>query len=221
MNIPPHGLVSLALMLGCATATAQDRLPRPPGAAGATAAPAGGQSLPQPPTSRPPTAQGDAAETQDFGVAPTRELHGGPMHGPTPSKIPGGMLVTTGALVKLLQGGQGKLLVFDVLGGPEVLPGARGAVPAHQAGHFKDEVQRGFGDYLQQTTQGDKSAGMVFYCQSVQCWMSYNAALRAIALGYTNVLWYRGGIEAWKAAGQPVQPTPKGPPRAGTGAPRS
>ena len=37
--------------------------------------------------------------------------------------------------------------------------------------------------------------------------MSYNASLRAIALGYTNVLWYRGGIEAWKQAGLPVQST--------------
>jgi 3-mercaptopyruvate sulfurtransferase SseA len=36
--------------------------------------------------------------------------------------------------------------------------------------------------------------------------MSYNAALRAINLGYTNVLWYRGGIEAWQQAGLPVQP---------------
>ena len=35
--------------------------------------------------------------------------------------------------------------------------------------------------------------------------MSYNASLRAINLGYTNVLWYRGGIEAWKQAGLPVQ----------------
>ena len=26
-----------------------------------------------------------------------------------------------------------------------------------------------------------------------------------INLGYTNVLWYRGGIEAWKQAGMPVQ----------------
>jgi hypothetical protein len=35
--------------------------------------------------------------------------------------------------------------------------------------------------------------------------MSYNAALRAINAGYTNVLWYRGGIEAWKMAGLPTQ----------------
>ncbi len=39
---------------------------------------------------------------------------------------------------------------------------------------------------------------------SRECWVSYNAALRAINAGYTNVLWYRGGIEAWKAAGLPT-----------------
>ena len=44
------------------------------------------------------------------------------------------------------------------------------------------------------------------YCQGTYCWMSYNAALRAINLGYTNVLWYRGGIEAWKQAGLPTAP---------------
>ena len=44
--------------------------------------------------------------------------------------------------------------------------------------------------------------------------MSYNAALRAINAGYTNVKWYRGGIEAWKAAGLPTQPAPQqGPPQ--------
>ena len=36
--------------------------------------------------------------------------------------------------------------------------------------------------------------------------MSYNAALRAIRTGYTQVLWYSGGIEAWKSAGVAVQP---------------
>ena len=36
--------------------------------------------------------------------------------------------------------------------------------------------------------------------------MSYNASLRAIRMGYSQVLWYRGGIEAGKGAGQSVQP---------------
>ena len=53
-------------------------------------------------------------------------------------------------------------------------------------------------------TAGNLATPLVFYCLSTECWMSYNAALRAINMGFTNVLWYRGGIEAWKAAGQQV-----------------
>jgi rhodanese-related sulfurtransferase len=30
-----------------------------------------------------------------------------------------------------------------------------------------------------------------------------NLALRLLALGYTNVYWYRGGREAWEVAGLP------------------
>jgi PQQ-dependent catabolism-associated CXXCW motif protein len=73
-------------------------------------------------------------------------------------------------------------------------------------GSFNDATQREFGQFLQQITQGRKDTPLVFYCQSVQCWMSYNASLRAIRMGYSQVLWYRGGIEAWKQAGQSVQP---------------
>jgi rhodanese-related sulfurtransferase len=45
---------------------------------------------------------------------------------------------------------------------------------------------------------------MVFYCVDSECWLSYNAALRAIALGYTNVMWYRGGIASWRTAEGPM-----------------
>lgn len=34
-------------------------------------------------------------------------------------------------------------------------------------------------------------------------WLSANAALRARQAGYTHVLWYRGGMEAWKRADLP------------------
>jgi rhodanese-related sulfurtransferase/ATP-dependent protease ClpP protease subunit len=34
-------------------------------------------------------------------------------------------------------------------------------------------------------------------------WLSANAALRAKQAGYSHVLWYRGGMEAWKAANLP------------------
>jgi len=157
----------------------------------------------------------EAHERQDHGVPPTAQLHRGPMHGGTPTSIPGGQVITTRGLVELVrtasaQGGGGagqapRVLFFDVLGGPERLPQALAAVPAHQAGSFDDAVQREFGTFLQQVTQGRQDIALVFYCASTQCWMSYNAALRASRLGYRQVLWYRGGIEAWKAAGLPLQ----------------
>jgi rhodanese-related sulfurtransferase len=147
-----------------------------------------------------------AVERQDFGVKPTSELHSGPMHGPTPNSIPGGQVITTKGLVALLGNQQLGAKIFDILGGPDMIPGAVPAVPAAQAGSFSDQTQQEFGQYLQQVTGGNKQTPLVFYCLSSHCWMSYNASLRAINMGFQNVLWYRGGIEAWKAAGQQTQP---------------
>ena len=152
-------------------------------------------------------------ERQDFGVPATRQLHDGPMHAPTPSSIPGGQLITTRGLVDLVQGKRAPYFLFDVLGGPEILPGAIPSMWMAQPGSFNDPMQQQFSQVMQQGTQGRKDTVLVFYCLSNNCWMSYNAALRAINAGYTNVLWYRGGIEAWKAAGLPTQPAPQqGPP---------
>jgi PQQ-dependent catabolism-associated CXXCW motif protein len=92
-----------------------------------------------------------------------------------------------------------------LLGGAERIQGAQYAVPAVHSGSLNDATQQQFGQFLGQATGGNKQYPLVLYCLSTQCWMSYNAALRAINLGYTNVLWYRGGIEAWKQAGLPVQ----------------
>lgn len=180
-------------------------------AAGASAQDSYGTQQPQrPPTESGPPAGGDndpsaAAERQDFGVAPTAQLHSGAMHGPTPASIPGGQVITTRGVVALLANQQVRTVLLDVLGGPEIIPGALNATPAAQAGTFSDETQKGFGQFLQQQTQGNMDTPIVLYCLSNQCWMSYNASLRAINMGYKNVLWYRGGIEAWKAGGQQVQ----------------
>jgi rhodanese-related sulfurtransferase len=127
------------------------------------------------------------------------------MHGPTPASIPGGQVITTQGLLELAQSGRVPFAVFDTLGGAETLPGAIPAAWASQPGSFNDQLQRQLVQALQQRTAGKKEMPLVFYCLSDQCWNSYNAALRAINAGYTNVLWYRGGITAWKAAGLPTQ----------------
>jgi rhodanese-related sulfurtransferase len=158
----------------------------------------------QPPPGNDQLARLVQLERQDMGVQPSPQLRSGGMHGPTPASIPGGRLVTTPEVAQLLGNPQSQALVFDVLGGPQMLPNAIPVVPAAQGGTFQDQTQQEFGNYLQQVTQGRKDRPMIFYCQSVQCWMSYNAALRALNLGYTSVLWYRGGIEAWQQAGLPL-----------------
>ncbi|MBP8297058.1 MAG: hypothetical protein KAX84_13170 [Burkholderiales bacterium] len=149
-----------------------------------------------------------AWERQDMGVRPTRELHSGAMHGPTPNQIPGGQVITTKGLLPLLQQGI-PVHVFDVLGTSQTLPNAIPAARAAEPGSFDDQTQQEFARMLEQVTRGNTAAPLVFYCQGPQCWMSYNAALRAIALGYRNVLWYRGGMEAWNQAGQPLAAAPR------------
>ncbi len=44
---------------------------------------------------------------------------------------------------------------------------------------------------------------IVFYCLADR-WMSRNATKRAAGWGYTNLYWYRDGIDAWGAARVPT-----------------
>ncbi len=153
-----------------------------------------------------------AWERQDLGVPAPRTLHPGVTHAPTPNEIPGGQLITTRELVPMIQNPQGgSVLIFDVLGGAQRLPNAIPAVTASASGTFDDPPQRQLAQLLERKTRGRRDQPLVFYCQGRQCWMSYNAALRAINLGYTKVLWYRGGLDAWQRAGLPFatdsQPT--------------
>jgi PQQ-dependent catabolism-associated CXXCW motif protein len=62
-------------------------------------------------------------------------------------------------------------------------------------------------NYLKQglasASGGDKSKLLVVYCQA-SCWMSWNAAKRALSYGYTNVAWYPEGTDFWEAANLPL-----------------
>ena len=158
---------------------------------------------PAPQFGAPPPAAAASPEAQDFGVPPTAELHSGAMHGPTPTQIPGGRVIATQELAALLTSGR-PVLLLDVLGGQQMLPGAVTGIGAAPGGSFNDQIQQGFSQYLYGATRGQTNFPIVTYCASPQCWMSYNAALRAIRAGFTNVAWYRGGVEAWSAAGYPL-----------------
>jgi PQQ-dependent catabolism-associated CXXCW motif protein len=183
-------------------------LPPLPGTGNVNHLPATGNASPRSATGAAAPDALMAWERQDMGVAAPRELHDGGFHGPTPHQIPGGQVITTAGLLPLLQQGI-PVRVFDVLGGPQALPNAIPAAWAARPGSFDDETQAQLQQLLRQATRGRNDVPLVFYCGGPQCWMSYNAALRAIQLGYRNVLWYRGGLEAWQRSGQQLVGAPR------------
>lgn len=146
-----------------------------------------------------------ADEDRDWGVAPSAQLRRPPYSAPTPREIPGGRVATTLELKAMLDGA-GPPLVIDVISGEGhiSIAGALWLPGAGHGTHFVDPLQALFAERLGRLTGGDKSRPLAFFCVNAQCWLSYNAALRALALGYGRVYWYRGGIESWRAAGLPL-----------------
>jgi PQQ-dependent catabolism-associated CXXCW motif protein len=171
------------------------------------AAPAPGAGA-KPATPEPPTRiredLNDAAsarlygrEGMDFGVPPRNTIQEN-VGTFTPLTIPGVQTITTGELAADLRRNRVFLLV-DVLDAPhQGLPGAR-----RYPGVGMPEASADLLQLLEKDTHGDKAYPVVFYCQGPACWESYNAALRARDGGYTNIYWYRGGLESWAMAGLP------------------
>lgn len=147
-----------------------------------------------------------ANELTDWGISPQSELKT-EVGSQTPLIIPGGRRVTTGEVVKLINT---EAVIVDVLkdntGGHRTLPGAIYMPGAGDPGTFRDRVQRRLSPVLAQLTSQNENRPLVFLCEGAKCWESYNAALRAMQLGYRNVLWYRGGLSSWIVAKQQLQP---------------
>ncbi len=57
---------------------------------------------------------------------------------------------------------------------------------------------------LESATGGKPDAPLVFFCKA-DCWMSWNAAKRAIENGYSRVMWYPDGVDGWSGAGWPLE----------------
>jgi len=150
-------------------------------------------------------AQGWAEEQRDWGVAPSSALRRAPYSAPTPTTIPGARTVRTAELGELTRRSDAPLLVDVASGeGHTTLAGALWWPGAGRGSSFIDLVQGEIATRLQQLSGGRKDRPIAFFCVNSRCWLSYNAGLRAVALGYTRVLWYRGGVEAWRAAGLPL-----------------
>ncbi len=84
-------------------------------------------------------------------------------------------------------------------------PSIEGAIWLPNVGYgvLSEQARSYFETHLVQFTQSDKSKPLVFFCLR-DCWMSWNAAKRAIANGYTEVYWFPEGTDAWEERGYPV-----------------
>ena len=82
------------------------------------------------------------------------------------------------------------------------LPGAVW-LPNTGFGVLPIEEERYFRANLEQLTGGNRTRTIVFFCLA-DCWMSWNAARRAVSWGYEAVIWYPDGVDGWEAVGLPL-----------------
>lgn len=137
---------------------------------------------------------------------------------PVPATLTGGTVVSLDQVKALVEAGE--VVLIDVLPRPPKpkglkegtiwRPRARRNIPGSAwlpntgFGGLSEEIERYFRANLERLSGGDKARKLLFYCQA-NCWMSWNAAKRALSYGYRNVLWFPEGTDAWTAAGLPTE----------------
>jgi PQQ-dependent catabolism-associated CXXCW motif protein len=78
-------------------------------------------------------------------------------------------------------------------------------------GKLNPELEVYFKSNLWKISGGDREAPLVFYCLA-KCWMSWNAAKRALGYGYSTVYWYPDGTDGWAIAGGSLEDSEPVPP---------
>lgn len=84
------------------------------------------------------------------------------------------------------------------------IPGATW-LPNVGFGGLAPETDAYFRAGLDRASGGDKAHPLVFFCLA-ECWMSWNAARRALReYGYARVYWYPDGTDGWSFEGYPLE----------------
>ncbi len=167
---------------------AKDDLDKSDRDAGAQAVAAAG---PQPP-------RGDGAELTPLGrpkpafvrFYQTELLPGGP-----PEGLQGAMLINARELIESMRERDAGVKPFWLID-------ARGCTPAQTI----PTAQCLPGNSIQelQAKAPNKAAQVVIFGQDGANPAPFKLASQAVAAGYTNVFWFRGGVSAWTAAGEPT-----------------
>jgi PQQ-dependent catabolism-associated CXXCW motif protein len=169
----------------------------------------------------------DAAEPDDdFDVPEPPGYRTQDYRAPVPRRLAGARVVSTADAAALWR--QGGAVFIDVLPQPPrprnlpagtiwreaprfAIPGSLW-LPDTGYGELAPVTERYFAAGLARASGGDLRKPLVFYCLK-DCWMSWNAAKRALAMGYSDITWYPDGTDGWQAAGLPlaeIKPEPRG-----------
>lgn len=153
--------------------------------------------------------------------------HGEPYRSPVPAELSGALVIDAEAAYALWH--SGRVAFIDVLPRapkPEGLPAGTiwrdkprvsipGAIWLPNVGYeaLAPSTDQYFRAGVAQATAGDLAAPVVFFCLD-ECWMSWNAAKRAMVdYGLTRVFWFPGGTDEWEFQGYPTQAVlPAAPP---------
>lgn len=140
-------------------------------------------------------------------------LYQGAPHGYVPPTLKGAkVLDSAGALDKLIQSEHPVLIdVAELDRKPPSMSKTMIWLPQHRSIAGADWLPGGgdgtgdaafaaaFRTRAAALTNGKPSTAIVTFCHP-DCWASWNAAKRLVGLGYTNVYWFPGGMEAWQDA---------------------
>ncbi len=136
----------------------------------------------------------------------------------TPASLAGARVLTTAQAYALWQAGSAAFIdVLPLIPRPAGLPAdtiwrdkPRDDIPGSMwlpdtgYGALAPAMQDYFVRHLNAARGVSAARPLVFYCLA-ECWMSWNAAKRALALGFAPVDWYPGGTTSWQAAGLPLE----------------
>lgn len=155
---------------------------------------------------RPPSEKFFANEQYGGGLTDFKALRVRNVHDITPQTLQGIRTFSTQELAQALKSSRPPV-VIDVWGGvndaiPTAVTLLFGGAAFDDAKADKAFETRFLNLLKLFAPESDRE--VVFYCMSRDCWLSVNASVRARSMGYTQVGWYRGGIESWKAAGLPT-----------------
>lgn len=163
------------------------------------------------PEIKPPAA---AATAHDTEVAEPDGFRPDRYREPVPKTLKGAKVVTTAEAEVLHKDGKAVFIdVYPQAPKPPNLPvGTLWRDPQHLTvpgatwlpnvgyGLVTPETEARFKAQLKKLSGGATGKALVFYCLR-NCWMSWNAAKRAMTYGYTNVIWFPDGNDGWQEGG--------------------